>query len=103
MTNFSTQLVDDNGEPATYKPIVDGQPQAELPLTLRIAAKGALLNRTDVEGEISVENTLARYNLWHKIKDTDEVELTPGETDLLKLCIVRRFEIETAGQVINLI
>lgn len=103
MTNFSTQLIAENGEPATFKPIIDGEPQAEQPLTLKVAVKGALLNRTDAEGEITVENTVARYNLWQKIKDTDEAELTEDEKSLLKLALARRFEIEVAGQTINLI
>jgi len=69
-------------------------------LSLKDCCKESLLKGL---AKISIEETMLRYNLYNKIKEGGEIELSEEELSLLKGLVNDRYEILLAGQLLTML
>jgi len=83
----------------------DGNPQEDVSFETGVLTLGDCSRESLLKGieKISIEETMLRYNLYNKIKDNGEVELTDEEVSKLKELINNRYEILLSGQLLSML
>jgi NACalpha-BTF3-like transcription factor len=85
--------IDEHGE------VIIKKEQADM--TLRSALCNALLR--DSMRNINIDNVLAKYNLYIKIRNAHEYNFTEEDITLLSEVLIEKYPVFYAGQIINLI
>jgi hypothetical protein len=107
MTDFYTKITDQDNEVVKQNfktgKLVDGklkETNVYREVTLEDIARNALLKSDD---EVNPDEVLKRYQLFRKIYQKGEVDLTENEKTLLKKLICKIHDVIFAGQALEII
>lgn len=111
LINFDQKPLKDGQEVVSKQKVVnvikdeDGNPQEEISFEVGVLTLGDCSRESLLKGieRITIEETMLRYNLYNKIKNNGEVELTEEEVAKLKELINNRYEILLAGQLLSML
>lgn len=110
--NLTTELLNRNGEVSTAKvpeTIMvkgdDGEMHEEKKLVDKVVTLGSMLEHVCLkeDGVAEEKPIVERYELYLKLKDSLEIELSDKEVELLKKLVSQAFDVFFAGTILELL
>ncbi len=110
--DLTQKLINQHGDPVTgkmhiAKPVVEdnGEVAEDLEEKIVFLTLGKLMQDALIRSVVKteLEETMTRYDMYQKIYDKDEIELTDDEIETFKKYINNRYEVLLAGQAIRML